>query len=87
MYKKSRRDVMQKAEVKVKSFREKIYFHRDKEDNWDLEDKAERLGFKEPRELAFLGYEVEMEVEVSDTSKHRVLSIQGVDVSDKNIFI
>jgi hypothetical protein len=56
MYKKSRRDVMQKAEVKVKSFREKIYFHRDKEDNWDLEDKAERLGFKEPRELAFLGY-------------------------------
>lgn len=47
---------MQKAEVKVKSFREKIYFHRDKEDNWDLEDKAERLGFKEPRELAFLGY-------------------------------
>lgn len=30
----------------MKSFIEKIYFGRDKEENWDIEEKAECRGFK-----------------------------------------
>ncbi|NFC67286.1 hypothetical protein EXN48_14555 [Clostridium botulinum] len=69
----------------MKSFIEKIYFGRDKEENWDIEEKAERRGFKNSEKLVYLGYEVEMEVR--EDLKHKVLKIDGVDVSDKDIYI
>ncbi|APC83424.1 hypothetical protein [Clostridium botulinum] len=71
----------------MKSFIEKIYFGRDKEENWDIEEKAEHRGFKNSEKLVYLGYEVEMEVEVREDLKHKVLKIDGVDVSDKDIYI
>ncbi|NFM26160.1 hypothetical protein FDB84_17355 [Clostridium sporogenes] len=71
----------------MKSFIEKIYFGRDKEENWGIEEKAEYRGFKNSEKLVYLGYEVGMEVEVREDLKHKVLKIEGVDVSDKDIYI
>ncbi|EQB4340942.1 hypothetical protein ACYJ2U_001661 [Clostridium botulinum] len=71
----------------MKSFIEKIYFGRDKEENWDIEEKAEHKGFKNSKKLVYLGYEVEMEVEVREDLKHKILKIEDVDVSDKDIYI
>ena len=39
----------------MKTFKETIYFNRDKEDNWDIVDKAEELGFKNYNDLCYLG--------------------------------
>mgnify|MGYP000854053635 CR=1 FL=1 len=77
----------QKRHGKGKGFRVRIYFHRGKEENWELEEKAKELGFRAPEEVAYLGYEIGMDVEVSENGRHKVLTIQGVDVSDKNIYI
>lgn len=63
-----------------------IYFHREKEDNWDLESQAEKLGFKAPHDMVYIGAEVGMKVEITDNHT-KVLEIEGIDVSDKNIFI
>lgn len=71
----------------MKSFVEKIYLHREKEENWDIESKAEKLGFKNSRYVTYLGNEVEFEVEVREDYKHKVLKINGVDISDKDIFV
>lgn len=71
----------------MKSFVEKVYFNRGKEENWDIESKGEELGFERPSDLVYLGYEVEMEVEVREDLKHKVLKINGQDVSDKEIYV
>lgn len=75
------------GQPKVKSFEEDIYFHREKEDNWEIQDKAEELGFRKPSDLRWLGSELEMRVVVSEDSKHKVVAVNGVDVSDKEIYI
>lgn len=75
-----------KVVIDEAKFIENIYFHREKEENWGLEAKATRLGFKTPHDIGYLGSEVEMKVEI--TANHtKVLEIQGIDVSDKDIFI
>jgi hypothetical protein len=53
------------GEIK-KSFIEKVYIHRQKEDNWDIVDRAVELGFNKTiaNDLVYLGYEVEFEVEI-----------------------
>jgi virulence-associated protein VapD len=71
----------------VKKFVEQIYMHRDKEANWDIEARAEKEGFGNSSNIVYLGYEVGMEVEVREDLKHKVLKINGIDVSDKNITI
>lgn len=71
----------------MKKFEERIYFHRDDETNWEIEDKAQELGFKDPKIVRNLGYEVAMKVEVSENGNHKVLEIEGVNVSDKEIYI
>ena len=71
----------------VKSFEEIIYFNRSKEENWDIEEKAEKLGFKNLEDLVYLGYEIKMKVLVRENNKHKILEIDGIDVSDKNIFV
>ena len=71
----------------MKKFIETIYFNRDKEDNWDIERKAKKLKFENPEAVVYLGYEVEFEVEISEDLRHKVLKIEGVDVSDKDIYI
>lgn len=69
-----------------KKFEEKIYCHREKEDNWDIIRKAEDLGFKKPDDLRWLGSEIELDVEVGEETT-KVLKLNGVDVSDKDIYI
>lgn len=69
----------------MKSFKTKKYIHSDKEDNWDLECKAEKKGFSNTRKLSYLGYEVSFEVEIFDDCTNKVLKINGVDVSSLNI--
>lgn len=71
----------------MKSFIETIYFNREKEENWDIEERAENKGFENSEKMGYLGYEVEMEVEVREDLNHKVLKINGIDVSDKGITI
>ena len=71
----------------MRSFVEVIDFHRDKEDNWEIEEKAERLGFKNSEDLLYLGYDVDMKVEIDEDGNNIVLEINGIDVSDKYITI
>lgn len=71
----------------MKKFKTMVYFHRSKEDNWEICDEAKELGFKNPHDLVYLGYELEMEVEVSEDLKHKVLKIDGQDVTDKEIYL
>ena len=71
----------------MKSFIQKVYFNRSKEENWDIESRAEKEEFKNSSDMVYLGYEVEMDVEVRDDLQHKVLKINGIDVSDKNITI
>jgi len=71
----------------MKSFKETVYFNRGKEENWDIEKKGEKLGFEDSSGLVYLGYEIGMEVEVREDLRHKVLTIEGVDVSDKEIYI
>lgn len=72
---------------------EKIYLHRDKEDNWDIEaDLIENNGVPEKvaNQVLYLGYEVGMEIDIYEDDgklKFRVKSIQGIDISDKDIYI
>jgi hypothetical protein len=74
-------------EVLMKSFIENIYINRDKESNWDLEDKAKELGFKNIDNLIYTGMEVCFETEFFEDGTNKVLSIDGIDVSEKNISI
>lgn len=71
----------------MESFKQKIYFNREKEDNWEISDIAEDKGFMGASDLCYLGYEVEMEVEIFENSSNKVLSINGVDISSLNISI
>lgn len=71
----------------MKTFIETIYFHREKEDNWEFCDIAEEKGFKNPDDMVWVGSEVEMKVEISESNKHKVLEINGIDISDKEVFI
>lgn len=71
----------------MKTFKETIHFNREKEDNWDIVDQAMELGFKNARDLSYLGYELKMEVLVCEDGKNKVLTINGVDVSDKEIYV
>lgn len=66
-----------------------LYFNREKEDNWDLEEVAESLGWKNSKDIVYVGREINVKVEISniDHIATKVIEINGVDVSDKNIYI
>lgn len=70
----------------LKSIKQKIYFHREKEDNWDLEEKLEKKKFNTDNILS-LGSEITVEVELFEDGTNKVISFEGIDVSDKNISI
>lgn len=50
-----------------------------------------KAGFKNYRNLVYVGYDVEMDVEITETDEGetytKVLKIGKVDVSDKEIYI
>lgn len=71
----------------MKSFIHKIYFHREKESNWELEDIAVEEDYMNVENLAYLGYEVEMEIEIFEDSSNVVKSINGIDVSQLGIYV
>lgn len=71
----------------MKKFIDTIYFHRSKEDNWEIKKKAKEHNFPEINPMLYIGYEVGMEVEISEDGNCRVLGINGVDVSDKEIYV
>lgn len=70
----------------MKQFNETIYFHRDRDDNRTIREKAESLKFKNSDDLRYLGSEVEFKVLITEEN-NKVLEINGIDVSDKDIFI
>ena len=70
----------------MKSIKQKIYFHREKEDNWDLEEKLEKKKFNTDN-ILYLGSEITVEVELFEDGTNIVVSFEGIDVSDKNISI
>ena len=72
----------------MKSFKETIYFNREKEENFGIVEEAVQLGFtNDTRDFLYIGYEVEMEINVCENGEVKVLSINGVDVSDKEICV
>lgn len=71
----------------MKSFKTNLSFTREKEDNWDIERKAEKKGFQKTEDLVYLGYEVVMQVEIFEDGSNKVLKIDGVDVKDKNLSV
>lgn len=70
----------------MKSFKEKIYLYREKEDNWSLEEKLKKKKYNTD-DILYLGCEVSIEIELFEDGTNKVLKIQGIDVSDKNISI
>lgn len=70
----------------MKSIKQTIYFHREKEDNYEVYDAMEANNFKTDN-IMWLGSEVAMEVELFEDGSNKVLSINGKDVSKLNISI
>ena len=70
----------------MNSFKKKIYFHREKEENWDIEEESMLRGFN-AENILWLGSDVEMTVEIREDGTNKVLSVQGKDVSNLDIFI
>lgn len=70
----------------MKSFKKKVYFHREKEENWDIEKESISRGF-DAENILRLGSDVEMTVEIREDGTNKVLSVQGKDVSNLDIFI
>lgn len=68
-------------------FKDKLYFNRSKEDNWDYEEKLVEFGIdkKRARDIVYLGYEVEIEVEFYDDLSVKVVGFEGKDILDKEI--
>lgn len=83
---KSNEEIRQAA-VPVKSFEEDICFYRSREDNWDIQDTAEEVGFKNVGDLRYLGEELSIRVIVSENMEHKIIEVNGVDVSDKEIYL
>lgn len=70
----------------MRSIQENISFNREKEDNLDLESKLKKENFN-TEQILYLGYDINMKVELMEDGTNRVLELEGVDISDKNISI
>jgi hypothetical protein len=71
----------------MKKFVETISFHRGKEDNFEIEERAKQEKFPDSTPTLYIGYEVIMEIEVGEDGNCKVLEINGIDISDKEVFI
>lgn len=65
-----------KGGVYLKSFKTKIYFTREKSENREVTEKAEKCGFSKEAisGLYYLGYEVEVEVEIFEDGTVNILN-------------
>lgn len=68
------------------SIKKRIYLHREKEDNYSLHLDLKEKGFN-TENIDYLGYEIELGIEFFKDGTNRVISIEGIDVSDKDISI
>ena len=66
---------------------ETIYFNRDSDDNKYIVKKAKENGISNFDDLRYLGYEVEMKIEIQNDGKVIVLELNGKDVSNMEIYI
>ncbi|MGL5330686.1 MAG: hypothetical protein ACRDD7_15570 [Peptostreptococcaceae bacterium] len=71
----------------MKSFKTTIYLNRSKEDNWEVMREFEETFGAECRDLAYIGYEVGVDIEVFEDGSWKVLAIDGKDVSNLGIDI
>ena len=71
----------------MKSFLEKIYFHRDKDENSEIVSKAKRIKFEQYDDLRYLGYEIEMVVIIAEDGTRKIKEVCGINVEDKEILI
>lgn len=62
-----------------------IYFHRDKGENFEIVEEAEKQGIKQEfiDKLYYLGYEIEIEVDINlQTGEIKIISLEGVNISE-----
>lgn len=67
--------------------RVKVYFHRNKENNWDL---AEKLGFEDGSEAyknaCYLGYEIEAYFDINmKTGEAKLVGAEGFFLGDEAV--
>lgn len=74
-----------KGVMKMDSFKIDVSIHRDKEDNWDIVDKAKEKRFANTDNLKYLGYETRFDVEIFQDGSNKILKINGKDVSSLNL--
>lgn len=69
-------------------FEIEISFNRDKDDNWEVCDKAEELNFSENaiENIRYLGYELNMKVRATD-DYIKIIELEGKNIDDKDIYI
>jgi hypothetical protein len=69
------------------SFRDLIYLNRDKHENRNISEEALKRNYSKSADLLYLGYEVVMLIEIFEDGTNKVLEINNIDVSDKDISI
>lgn len=71
-----------------KVFEMEISFNRDKEDNWEVIDKAEELNFEDSsiENIRYLGYELNIKIRITD-DYIKIIEIEGKSIDDKDIYI
>lgn len=67
----------------------KIYLHREKYSNRELQEKVlNETGIEDIEDnLLYVGYEIELEIEITEDLRVKVLKFDKKDMSDKEIYI
>lgn len=71
----------------LKSIKTILYPHREKEENWDIRKKFEKIGVNNEYGFKYLATEIKLNVEIFEDETCKVLKINNIDVSDKEIWI
>jgi hypothetical protein len=71
----------------LKSIKTTLYSHREKEDNWDIRKRFDKLSVNTEYGFKYLATEIKLNVEVFEDETCKVLKINNIDVSDKEIWI
>jgi len=69
------------------SLKKKKNFNREKKNNGEIEELFTKNFKEDGKDMVFLGYEVQMEVEIFKDKTVKVLTINNINVADKEIYI
>lgn len=69
----------------MKSFKETIYLHRDKEDNWGIQQRYKEEFGVESHDVLYIGCELPIEIEIFEDGTCKCLSVDGKDVGSLGI--